>query len=372
MSMSLSAIADQKQTFFMQEALQEAAKGRLIAPPNPWVGCVIVKHGAIIARGHTQAPGQPHAEIMALNAAGESAQEATVYVTLEPCPHFGNTPPCTEALIKAGVKKVVIGILDPDPHVRGRGVAQLQQAGIEVEVGTLHEKIKASLKPYCHHRETGRPYCILKAAVSMDGKIAARDGSSFWITKEEARRDVHQLRAMSQAILVGTFTALEDSPQLTVRDIEDKNFTPPLRVILDAKGKIQAKGPLFDTSLAPTLMVTSNLVDPLRKKEWLDCGCEVVEISMCQNGLNLQELLNYLGQRGVLQLLVEGGSGVFSSLMQSQLLNQLILYMGGCLLGAEGVSLFSNLKLENINDAIRLRLKDFTRFGEDLRLDYVF
>lgn len=370
--MPISATADQKQTYFMSEALKEGLKGRYISPPNPWVGCVIVKHGEIISRGHTQSIGNPHAELMALQSAGKEAQGSTVYVTLEPCPNFGNTPPCTEALIKAGVQKVVIGILDPDPSVRGKGIAKLQQAGIEVEVGALSEEVRASLLPYCHQRETGLPFCILKAAVSMDGKIAARDGSSFWITGSAAREDVHLMRAASQAILVGTKTVLEDSPKLTVRDVDLTAFNPPIRILLDAKGRIHPKGPLFDTKIAPTMIVTSSEVSETRKQEWLNCGCEVVVMPLneSKSGLDLKKLLRFLGDRGILQLLVEGGSQVFSSLIHDKLINKLVIYMGSCLLGAEGVSLISKLKLDNIDDAIRMHLKDFNRLGQDLRLDY--
>lgn len=364
---------EQKQVFFMNEAFEEGLKGRLLAPPNPWVGCVIIKHGEIIARGHHLGPGSDHAEVMALKSAKEESWEATVYVTLEPCPTFGQTPPCCDALIKAGVKKVVIGMLDPDPNVRGRGVANLQQAGIEVEVGVLDTKIKASLAAYCHHRETGLPFCILKAAISMDGKIAAKDGSSIWITGSLARKDVHLMRAQSQAILVGTTTVLEDGPKLTVRDIE-QSFKAPLRVLLDAKGKIKPLGSLFDTSIAPTLIATSEAVDPIRKQEWLDHGCEVIVIPLneTKTRLDLRKLLEELGKRGVVQLLVEGGGKVFSSLIGEKLVDRLVLYMGSCLLGAEGVSLFSQPKLENMDDAIRMHLKDFTQFGKDVRLDYTF
>ncbi len=371
--MATTASVDQKQTFFMSEAFEEGLKGRLLSPPNPWVGCVIVKHGEIIARGHHQGLGSDHAEVMALKQAKEEIWGATAYVTLEPCPTFGHTPPCTDALIEAGIKKVVIGILDPDLNVRGKGVARLQQANVEVEVGILDEKIKSSLTSYCHHRETGMPLCILKAAISMDGKIAAKDGSSIWITGDLARKDVHLMRAQSQAILVGTTTVLEDKPKLTVRDI-DQDFHAPMRVILDAKGKIKPIGELFDTSIAPTLVATSELVDLQRKQEWIDHGCEVVVVPLTKNKkrLDLAKLLKELGKRGIVQLLVEGGSKVFSSLIEEKLVDRLVLYMGSCLLGAEGVSLFSKPKLENIDDAIRMHLKDFTRFGKDVRLDYTF
>ncbi|MCH9634202.1 MAG: Riboflavin biosynthesis protein RibD [Chlamydiae bacterium] len=371
--MSVASIS-QKQAFFMSKALEASSKARMIAPPNPWVGCVIVKYGEIIAEGHTQAYGGDHAEIQALKIAKEKAIDSTVYVTLEPCPMHGRTPPCTEALIQAGVQKVVIGILDPDPNVCGKGVAKLQEAGIEVEIGILKEEVTAVLKPYLHHRETRLPYCVLKAAISMDGKIAAKNGTSIWITGKEARADVHKMRARSQAILVGTNTVLEDHPRLTVRLEDFTSFQPPLRVIVDTTGKVEPKGDLFDTSLAPTLVLTTKAALPDRVKAWRDHGCEVefLELASDGQGINLKQALVVLGQKGVLQLMVEGGSQLFSSLIKENLVNKLVLYMGACLLGAEGVSLFSKLKLESIDDAIRMHLNQMLRLGKDIRLDYTF
>lgn len=365
---------EQKQTFFMNEAYEESLKGRFLSPPNPWVGCVIVKHGEIIAKGHHKGPGTPHAEVMAIDDAKEATQGATAYITLEPCPNSEKAPSCIDALVDAGIKKVVIGVLDPNPNVRGKGIAKLQQAGIEVEVGVLEEKVKASMLPYCHYQETGRPFCILKAAISMDGKIAAKDGSSIWITGKAARDDLHQMRAQSQAILIGTKTALVDQPHLTVRNFEVNTFNPPLRVVIDAKGKLEANGPLFDTSIASTLIVTSKDSSLERRKEWENAGCEVLEIpyNTKMTGLDLGKLFDVLGKRGVLQLLAEGGSKLFSSLIEEKLVDRLVLYMGSCLLGAEGISLFSKLRLENIDDAIHLHLKNFTPLGRDIRLDYTF
>ncbi len=357
----------------MSRALQESIKGRMTSFPDPWVGCVIVKHGEVIATGHHQGGDRPHAEKQALAEAGEEAKGSTVYVTVEPCVREGDGS-CAEALIASGVRKVVIGIPDPDPKVRGTGIARLRQAGIEVETGLSEQEIKTSLTPYLHHRETGLPFCVLKAAISMDGKIAAKNGSSLWITGEQARRDIHKIRARSQAILIGTRTAAEDKPALTVRHVSYEGMIPPLRVVLDAVGKIPPEGPLFDVSLAPTLVVTTDLADPEAIRKWEDKGCETVFMPYDPESKNidLKALLKYLGERGVFQVLVEGGATLFTNLINKRLVNRLILYMGGCLLGAEGVSLFSDLKLERIDDAIRMHLVDLTRFGKDVRLDYVF
>jgi diaminohydroxyphosphoribosylaminopyrimidine deaminase/5-amino-6-(5-phosphoribosylamino)uracil reductase len=267
-------------SFFMSQAIKLGDKSRIISPPNPWVGCVIVKEGEIIGRGSTETYGGSHAEIKALKEAGENARGSTVYVTLEPCPNHGKTPPCTDALIQAKVKKVVIALIDPDPKVLGRGIQKLREANIDVEVGLLEEKAKKSLLPYLHHRETGMPFCILKAAISIDGKIAAKDGTSLWITGEKARKDVHQIRAESQAVLVGTNTILEDSPSLTVRYVQPSGFRPPLRVLLDISGKIKAQGPLFDMNLAPTLIVTSEKCPESIIEEWKSFGCEVKSLPL--------------------------------------------------------------------------------------------
>src|ERR1700733_11932243 len=193
----------EQQLFFIRWAIQLGERGRHTAPPNPWVGCVIVKGGSILGEGYHEATGAKHAEVMAIEKAGVLARGATAYVSLEPCPHQGRTPPCVDALIKAGIQQVVIPLLDPDPHVSGKGVARLKKAGIEVVVGIGQEEAARSLEPYLFQRVTKRPFCVLKSAISLDGRTAAADGSSHWITSDEARQDVHRLRAESQAILVG-------------------------------------------------------------------------------------------------------------------------------------------------------------------------
>ena len=214
----------------MAEAVALGQRVRTETSPNPWVGAVVVPAGdQPAAEGATRPPGGPHAEVVALDLAGASARGATVYVTLEPCSHYGRTPPCTDALIAAGVRRVVVGIVDPDPLVSGRGLARLRDAGIEVEVGVLAAEVEASLRPYLAHRRRGRPWVVLKLAATLDGRIAAPDRSSRWITGPAARRDAHQLRAESDAILVGAGTVRADDPALTVRDVPGRD---PLRVVL--------------------------------------------------------------------------------------------------------------------------------------------
>lgn len=345
-----------QQLFFMRWAIQLGEKGRVTAPPNPWVGCVLVKEGEIIGEGHHVAPGYPHAEIVALQKAGPLARGATAYVSLEPCPHHGRTPPCVSALIDAGVKRVIIPFPDPDPQVAGRGVDALKEAGIDVIVGVGKEEAAQSLEPYLYHRRNKTPFCVLKAAMSVDGRVAAADGSSKWISSEEAREDAHLLRAQSQAILVGSGTARLDKPQLTLRGIEG---TQPLRVLIDSEGKVPPEGPLFDRSLGPTLVFTS-------KKTWHKESIEVIQVSP----ISLKMVLEELGKRDVMQLLVEGGSRLHSAFIKEKLAHRFIVYVGNCLLGPMGKPLLADFEEVSIGEAPRWNLEGVRRFGSTARLDY--
>lgn len=347
----MSVNLEEAHSLFMHKALQLGEKGRFTAPPNPWVGCVIVQQGTIVGQGYTQPFGYAHAERVALEEAGEKAKGATVYVTLEPCPHVGKTGACTEALIRSGVRSVVIAILDPDRHVSGKGVQRLREAGIIVQVGVLEKEVRESLISYLHHRRTGMPFCLLKAAISIDGKIAAKDGSSRWISGPEARKDSHLLRAQSQAILVGSGTILADSPQLTVRNLEG-NYPQPLRVILDRRGRTH------NQIVGPALLFTSNAQK-----------CEGIEV-IVKEKFTLHEVMTELGRRGILQLLVEGGTGIYSSFIKEGFCHRLVLYMGNIILGKEGIDLFSNLSIPSINNAQHMTLISTLRFGDTLRVDY--
>lgn len=356
-----------QQQFFMRWAIQLGEKGRITAPPNPWVGCVIVREDDKVGEGYHLAPGTPHAEIMALEQAGPLAKGATAYVSLEPCAHFGRTPPCVNALIQAGIKKVVIPILDPDPLVQGKGVKTLKEAGIEVIIGQASEEAERSLEPYLHHRRTKRPFCVLKTAISLDGRVAAQDGSSQWITHEEARQNAHFLRAESQAILIGSKTAIHDQPRLTVRLPEGPK---PLRVIVDSFGQLPPSGPLFDLQLAQTLIFTTNQCDPIRLKEWRKQGVEVLEFPSREGRVDLEAILDELGQRGVIQLLVEGGSTLHASFIKEGFVNRFVVYIGSCLLGDKGKAMVADLLIPTIDEALRWDLENVQRFGKDVRMDY--
>ncbi|MBA3721159.1 MAG: bifunctional diaminohydroxyphosphoribosylaminopyrimidine deaminase/5-amino-6-(5-phosphoribosylamino)uracil reductase RibD [Parachlamydiaceae bacterium] len=356
-------------TNYMQQALLTAEQARYIAPPNPWVGCIIVKNNVIIGKGHTRSPGESHAEICALNEAQQNANQATMYVTLEPCSHFGRTPPCTASIIKAGISEIFIAMEDPDNKVQGKGIVLLKEAGIKVNVGLCENEAKQNLNSYIHHRLTGLPYTILKAGISIDGRTSAENGSSKWITCKEARQDAHLIRANSQAIIIGSKTAIQDNPALTVRLDNLKLNKQPLRVILDSKGKVEPTGSLFDTRIAPTLVITTNLSSKARRDQWMEKGAEVAVLSLSEQGVDLQETWQLLGNRGILQALVEGGSHLQTELLKTNLVNQLSVYIGPMMLGATGLPLYTD-PIPSIDKALKLALKSVKQIDDCVRLDY--
>ncbi|HSO94936.1 MAG TPA: bifunctional diaminohydroxyphosphoribosylaminopyrimidine deaminase/5-amino-6-(5-phosphoribosylamino)uracil reductase RibD, partial [Acidimicrobiia bacterium] len=292
----------------MARAITLADRVRRRTPPNPWVGCVLLRDGDMVGEGATFPPGGAHAEVAALDTAGDRARGATAYVTLEPCAHQGRTGPCATALIDAGVARVVAAQEDPDPLVAGRGLDRLRAAGVDVEVGPGADAARRSLAPYLHHRRTGRAFAVAKVAVSVDGRTAAPDGTARWITGPAARHDAHELRADAQAVVVGAGTVRTDQPALTVRDVAVAPPHPPLRVVLDARGRVEATGPLFDATVAPTLVVTTPAAPPDRVDAWQAAGAKVEVVAPGPGGVDLTQTLTVLGGHGVLQALVEGGA----------------------------------------------------------------
>jgi diaminohydroxyphosphoribosylaminopyrimidine deaminase / 5-amino-6-(5-phosphoribosylamino)uracil reductase len=312
----------------MRRAIEQAAGVRGTTSPNPWVGCVIEPGDH---RGATSPPGGPHAEVHALRAAGDAARGATLFTTLEPCSHFGRTAPCTEAIIEAGVARVVVGVEDPDPLVAGQGIERLRAAGIEVTVGVCADEVREQLAPYLKHRETGRPLVVLKLAATLDGGTAAPDGSSRWITGEAARTDAHVLRAESDAVLVGAGTVRVDDPELTVRHVDGND---PLRVVL---GKVPD-----GARVHPALELEGNLDD----------------------------VLSELGRRGVLQLLVEGGASVAHAFHNARLVDRYVLYLAPALFGGDDArGLFAGPGAVTIGDVWRGRIRSVRMVGDDLRVD---
>lgn len=318
----------------MARALALAAGVRRTTSPNPWVGCVVVAADGRRAEGATQPPGGPHAEVVALDAARRAGIElggATVYVTLEPCSHHGRTPPCADALVAAGVRRVVVGIADPDPRVTGRGIDRLRAAGVTVDVGVRAGEVAEQLAAYITHRTTGRPYVVLKLAASLDGRTAAPDGTSRWITGEAARTDAHVLRAESDAVLVGAGTVRADDPELTVRHVAGRD---PLRVVL---GRAPA-----GARIHPCLEL----------------------------GGDLGDVLDELGRRDVLQLLVEGGAGVAGAFHRAGLVDRYVLYLAPVLFGgSDAPGLFSGPGAATMADVWRGRITSVSQLGDDLRVD---
>jgi diaminohydroxyphosphoribosylaminopyrimidine deaminase / 5-amino-6-(5-phosphoribosylamino)uracil reductase len=356
----------------MARAVVLGEQGRRSAPPNPWVGCVLARDGRVIGEGFHVRPGEPHAEVVALRAAGDRARGATAYVTLEPCAHTHRTPPCADALVAAGVTRVVTALEDPDPRVSGRGIERLRASGVTVDVGAGALEAARSLAPYLHQRRTGRAFCLAKVAMSLDGRIAAADGSSRWITGEASRHDTHELRADSQAVVVGAGTALADRPSLNVRAIANVPQMP-LRVLLDARARVPADGPLFDAVLGPTLAITSELAPPEAVDAWRAAGAKVETVgrSATGAGLDLAAVLELLAHHDVLQAMFEGGAQVHGALAAADLVDRLVAYVAPVVLGTDALPAFGWEGPATLGSAGRLRLDDTRMLGDDVRLDYV-
>jgi len=354
----------------MDTALDLAARARRIAPPNPWVGCVVVGgDGTVLGRGSTQPPGGAHAEVGALAEAGDTARGATAYVTLEPCDHHGRTPPCTGALIDAGVARVVVAVEDPDPRVAGRGIAQLRAAGIEVEVGVRAVAATVLLAPYLLQRRSGRAFALLKTAASLDGRTAAVDGTSQWITGSEARADAHGLRADSQAVIVGSGTALADRPTLTARDCDPPAERQPRRVLLDARGRVPAGGPLFDPRFGSPLVFTTATAPADRIGEWRAAGAEVEVVEPQDGGVHLEQVLVALAEHhGVVQAMVEGGAALHGAFLDHGLADRIVAYLAPVLLGRDARPAFDLAGPTTLADATRWRITDTRSLGPDVRI----
>ncbi len=358
----------------MALAVDTARRARLAAPPWPQVGCVIALDGAVVGVGATGVrPTGDHAEVAALAAAGDRARGATAYVTLEPCPHHGTTPPCTDALLDAGVAKVVAAVEDPDAQVAGTGFARLRTAGIEVAVGPGADLVEEYLGAYLHQRRTGRAFALLKTAMSLDGRTAAADGSSQWITSEQSRADVHRLRAESHAILVGPATAAKDRPTLTARDVELGPWGQPRRVLLDAKGRVEVDGPLADLTLAPVTVFTTVAMPEAKVEAWEAAGAEVrvVDRGSDGRGVDLDAVLVDLAvEHHAFQVLVEGGGKLHGAFVAEGRANRLVTYVAPVMLGERGRAVIANPGPDTLADAARWAVRDVTPIGPDVRITY--
>jgi diaminohydroxyphosphoribosylaminopyrimidine deaminase/5-amino-6-(5-phosphoribosylamino)uracil reductase len=354
---------------YIGRALALAERGRGLVSPNPLVGAVVVSaSGAVVGEGWHEGPGTAHAEVVALREAGDAARGATLYTSLEPCAHTGRTPPCVEAIVAAGVAAVISAMRDPNPIVDGRGFAELERAGIEVRYGVLREEAARQNEAFVKHVRTGLPFVTWKMAASLDGKVAARDGSSRWITGEPARADVHRLRAWSDAIVVGAGTALVDDPSLTVREPGYRG-RPPLRVLVDARGRVPATGDLFDEA-APTLVATTDLAPPERRDEWQSAGAEVAVFSAEGDGVPIGELVTLLGKRDVQGVLLEGGPTLAFAAIEDGVVDKVVVYLAPTLIGGEDApTVLGGRGFAPIANAARLRIRSFDAIGEDLKVE---
>lgn len=347
----------------MARALQLAERGLWTTSPNPRVGCVLVRDGEVVGEGWHERAGEPHAEVNALHQAGDKARGATAYVTLEPCSHYGRTPPCAEALIAAGVARVVAAMADPNPLVAGKGLALLQAAGIATAVGLLETEAKELNIGFVSRMTRGRPWVRLKAAASLDGKTALNNGVSQWITGPEARQDGHRWRARACAILTGIGTVRDDDPQLTVRGQDVTR--QPLRVIVDSKLEISPQTKILQGG--GVLVVGA--VDYPEKSAVLRCtGVEVKILPNAVGKVELKDLLEELGQRGVNELHVEAGFKLNGSLMREGLVDEVLLYLAPCLVGDNANGLFNLPELTSLDGRQRLQIRDVRQVGADIRV----
>jgi len=346
----------------MARALRLAAHGLYTARPNPMVGCVIVRDGEVVGEGWHPRTGEPHAEVFALRQAGERARGATAYVTLEPCAHHGRTPPCADALVAAGVARVVAAMRDPFPRVDGAGFARLEAAGIAVASGLLEAQARELNRGFLSRFERGRPWVRVKLAASLDGRTAMASGESKWITGEAARADVQRWRARSGAILTGADTVLADDPALTVRLDEGASFLPPLRVVLDTGLRSLVRGRVRDGA-APTLYLHGPDASPPQ-----GLHAEFAAVPLREGRVDAAAALRLLAARGVNEVQVEAGPVLCGALLRQGLVDELLLYQAPVLLGETARPLFAGLGIDAMARRLRLRLVESVMVGQDRRL----
>ncbi len=357
---------------WMRLAIREARKGLGRTSPNPCVGAVVVKNNRLIATGYHQKAGTPHAEVHALRAAGAKARGATIYVTLEPCNHTGRTPPCTQAILASGIKRVVVGMFDSNPLVAGGGCKTLVSEGLEVTQGVLAEECRSLNRPFSKHITTGLPWVIMKAGMSLDGRLALASGQCAWITNEQSRRQVHRLRDRVDAILIGSETALCDDPALTTRlPGRGRRGRDPLRVVLDTALRLPATARMLQqASSAPTWIFCGPDADVERAEALIGAGAIIKQVSLDGTGqLNLGAVLCELGRAQLTSVLVEGGSRVHTAFLRANLVDEVQIFVAPIFIGGDGVPLVDTLGLRTIADAPRFSTTRVRRFGNDVLIE---
>lgn len=355
--------------FYMHRALELAQKALGCTNPNPMVGAVIVKHDKVIGEGYHQKAGTPHAEIHALRQAGDAARGAALYVSLEPCSHFGRTPPCADALIQAGVDKVVIAMKDPNPKIAGAGIRKLQDAGIRVVVGVLEKEARKLNEVFLRHILTGLPFVAIKTAMTMDGKIACESGDSKWITNEASREYVHRLRNIYDAILVGIGTVLKDNPHLNTR-LKNEVGRNPIRVIIDTSLKIPLQSNIVKTAQSQrTIIFCSDQAEAERERQLINAGIEIHKIGVEQDYIPLGKVLKILYELGICSVLVEGGGEINGTLVNRRLVDKFYSFIGSKVIGGRrSPTPVGGTGIQRMDDALILNSVDVQRFGNDILL----
>lgn len=354
----------------MRRALELARRAEGRTSPNPLVGAVVVKDGKTIAEGYHSRAGGPHAEIVALRKAGSKARNADLYVSLEPCCHYGKTPPCTDAIIDSGVRRVVIGMRDPNALVGGKGIRLLRKSGIEVVTGVLREECEQLNVVFAKFIRTGRPYVTLKSALSLDGRIATRTGDSKWISGPESREWVHAMRSKVDAVLVGAGTVLADNPQLTARPKKGKG-RHPARVILDGSGRIPYSAQVFKNGTSQRIIyATGSCLKPSREKRLTKLGVEVLSLKEKNGLLDIRQLLKKLGERELTSVLIEGGAEINAEALRAGVVDKIVFFIAPMIIGgrsAKGV--VGGDGIDKIRRACKIKKLTVTRMGNDLMLE---
>lgn len=348
---------------FMKRALALARRGIGKTSPNPAVGCVIVKDGQVVGEGWHRRAGTPHAEIHALTMAGEAARGADLYVTLEPCCHHGTTPPCTDALIDAGVHRVVAGMVDPNPLVAGNGLEKLRDAGITVGCGLLEKQCRELNPGFIKFVTTGLPHVVYKTAMTLDGAIATITGHSRWVTGEEARVQVHRLRSRCDAVMVGVDTIIVDNPQLTVRHVRGRD---PLRVIVDTRLRTPESVAVLSGPRAKKTIIATCETNPRVHRRYLLQGAMVLVCEEQGGRVFMPDLLGKLGEMGIRTILLEGGSRLAGDMLQAGLIDEFMLFYAPKIIGNDGFSAFALQGITTMDQALRLRILETRMFGQDL------
>ncbi|MFH2067143.1 MAG: bifunctional diaminohydroxyphosphoribosylaminopyrimidine deaminase/5-amino-6-(5-phosphoribosylamino)uracil reductase RibD [Pseudomonadota bacterium] len=356
--------------YFMKMALALAEKGRGFTSPNPMVGSVVVKDGRVVGRGWHEKAGKPHAEVNAIDDAGIHAAGATMYVTLEPCNHFGKTPPCTQKIIHAGIARTVVAMPDPNPDVTGGGMDCLKQAGIEVSQGVCEKQAMKLNESFIKFIQTKHPFVILKTASTLDGQIATRTGDAKWVTGEPARLFVHRIRHEVDAIMVGIGTVLADNPSLTTR-LPDRKGKDPIRIVLDTKLSIPENARLLKPdSEAETIIVCGKSAPDDRKTALMKKGIRIIQTDVTTKGINLPSLMPILGQMGITSLLIEGGGKVIHSALAAGIIDKVLLFYAPKILGGnDGIPMCSGKGPEKMSQAIHLSDMSVQRFENDIMIE---